>query len=61
MKKYIRKQLGEYGRTYKQLCKNLKINNIITRELLLDALIDMKLNGEVLKCYGGYYMLSEVA
>lgn len=58
MKKYIRKELKKLGRTYSQLCEGLRHNNFITRELLLNALIDMKYKGEVTKCYGGYYMLN---
>lgn len=58
MKKHIRKELRKLGRTYKQLCETLKHNNFLTRELLLNALIDMKINGEVEKYQGGYWVLS---
>ena len=58
MKKYIRKELKKLGRTYSQLCEGLKYNNFLTRELLLNALIDMKYKGEISKYQGGYWVLN---
>lgn len=60
MKKYIKKQLGELGRTYKQLYKGLKIKNKITELALWFALCDLVDSGEVIKYYGGYYGLNKV-
>lgn len=59
MKKYIIKSLGENGKKYKQLYKGLLIRNIITDILLSSTLYNMIENGEVIKCYGGYYMLDK--
>lgn len=59
MKKYIKKSLGENGKKYSQLLKGLKFKNFITDYLLFNALYDMIKTGEVLKCYGGYYMLDK--
>lgn len=60
MKKYIKKQLGELGRTYSQLYKGLKIRNIVTDYMLWFALCDLVRDGEVIKCQGGYYGLNRV-
>ena len=59
MKKYIKKSLGENGKKYSQLFKGLKIKNFITDLLLVGTLYNMIETGEVLKCYGGYYMLNK--
>ncbi len=59
MKKYIKRSLGEYGRKYYQLLDGLKFKNFITDWLLWNALYDMVKNEEVLKCYGGYYILNK--
>ena len=60
MKKYIKKQLGELGRTYNQLYKGLKIKNIVTDYILWFALCDLVRDGEVTKLQGGYYGLNKV-
>ena len=59
MKKLIRKGLRYKGRTLKQLSEKMLINNIFTRAFLDMRLHQMVETGEVLECYGGYYMLNK--
>ena len=58
MKNYIRKELKKLGRTRTQLYDGLKFKNFITDWLLFSALYDMVKDEEILKCYGGYYVLN---
>lgn len=58
MKDYIKKSLSKSGKKYNQLYNNLKIKNKIIDFILFNSLYDLIKSGEVLKCYGGYYMLN---
>lgn len=58
MKNYIKKSLSKSGKKYSQLYDNLKIKNKIIDFILFNSLYDLIDSGEVLKCYGGYYMLN---
>lgn len=59
MKKLIRRGLKNKGKTLKQLSEGMIINNIFTRAFLGMRLYQMIEDGEVLECYGGYYMLNK--
>lgn len=58
MKKLIRRGLKNGGKTIKQLESKLLIKNIFTEAFLGMRLNQMIQDGEVLECYGGYYMLN---
>lgn len=58
MKNLIRRGLKNGGKTIEQLSKRLLIDNIFTEAFLGMRLNQMIQDGEVLKCYGGYYMLN---
>lgn len=58
MKKLIRRGLKNGGKTIKQLESKLLIKNIFTEVFLEMRLHQMIQDGEVLECYGGYYMLN---
>lgn len=58
MKKLIRRGLKNGGKTIKQLESKLLIKNILTEAFLGMRLNQMIQDGEVLECYGGYYMLN---
>lgn len=58
MKKLIRRGLKNGGKTIKQLESKLLIKNIFTEVFLEMRLHQMINDGEVLECYGGYYMLN---
>lgn len=58
MKKLIRRGLKNGGKTIKQLESKLLIKNILTEVFLEMRLHQMIQDGEVLECYGGYYMLN---
>ena len=58
MKKLIRKGLKNGGKTIKQLENKLLIKNILTEAFLGMRLNQMINDGEVIECYGGYYMLN---
>lgn len=58
MKNYIKKSLSKSGKKYKQLYNGLKFKNKIIDFMLFNSLYDLIDSGEVLKCYGGYYMLN---
>ena len=57
MKNLIRRGLKNRGRTLKQLKNKLLLKNIFTEAFLEMRLNQMVKSGEVLECYGGYYML----
>lgn len=59
MKKLIRRGLKNGGKTIEQLSKRLLIDNIFTEAFLGMRLKQMIQDGEVLECYGGYYMLNK--
>ena len=58
MKKLIRRGLRNGGKTKEQLYKKLLVDNIFTEAFLGMRLNQMIQDGEVLECYGGYYMLN---
>lgn len=57
----IKRNLKNGGKTLRQLEDKLLIKNIFTEAFLEIRLNQMINSGEILVCYGGYYMLSEVA
>lgn len=58
MKNLIRRGLKNGGKTIEQLSKRLLVNNILTRSFLGMRIDQMVETGEVIECYGGYYMLN---
>lgn len=58
MKNLIRRGLKNGGKTIEQLNKRLLIDNIFTEAFLEMRLNQMIQDGEVIECYGGYYMLN---